>query len=84
MRCATITLTLLVAAWAGAAEVPEYAALHKKAAASRPAETDFLWQQIPWHIEATAALKAARDEKRAMLVWLAGGRDRDGSPLERC
>ena len=30
------------------------------------------------------ALKEAKAENRPLLVWLAGGRDRDGSPLERC
>ena len=67
-----------------AAEVPEHAALLKQAAAIRPPAADFAWQQIPWHTDAAEALKEARAEKRPLLVWLAGGRDRDGSPLERC
>lgn len=58
--------------------------LLKKAAAVRPAAADFAWQQIPWHSEAAAALKEAKAENRPLFVWLAGGRDRDGSPLERC
>jgi len=69
---------------ASAADVPEYEALLKKAAAIRPPAADFAWQQIPWHIDAAAALKEAKAENRPLLVWLAGGRDRDGSPLERC
>ena len=67
-----------------AAEPTERADLLKKAAAIRPATVDFAWQQIPWHTEATPALKEAKAEGRPLFVWLAGGRDRDGSPLERC
>ena len=67
-----------------AQEVPEREALLKKALAIRPPAADFAWQQIPWHTDGAEALKEARAEKRPLLVWLAGGRDRDGSPLERC
>jgi hypothetical protein len=67
-----------------AADVPELAALQKKAAAIRPAAADFAWQQIPWHTEPGPALSEAKAEGRPLFVWLAGGRDRDGSPLERC
>jgi hypothetical protein len=66
------------------ADSPERTKLLKKADALRPAPADFAWQQIPWHIDPTTALKEAKDEQRPLLVWLAGGRDRDGSPLERC
>ena len=66
------------------ADSPERTKLLKKAEALRPAPADFAWQQIPWHIDPTTALKEAKDEQRPLLVWLAGGRDRDGSPLERC
>ncbi len=75
---------LLVGSSLGAADIPERDALLKKAEAIRPPAADFAWQQIPWHIDAAEALKEARAEKRPLLVWLAGGRDRDGSPLERC
>lgn len=63
---------------------PELAALLKKAAVVRPSGRDFAWREIPWHDDPSVALKEARDEKRPLLVWLAGGRDRDGTPLERC
>ena len=69
---------------AHAQDVPEHDALLKKALAIRPPAADFAWQQIPWHTDGAEALKEARAEKRPLLVWLAGGRDRDGSPLERC
>jgi hypothetical protein len=82
----TTAFTLLVCASAVRADepVPEVAALLKKAAPYRPATSELAWRQIPWHADPAAALKQARDEKRPLLVWLAGGRDRDGTPLERC
>ena len=64
--------------------VPELDALLKKAAGYRPAAHDLTWRQIPWHVDPAAALQQAKDEHRPLLVWLAGGRDRDGTPLERC
>jgi hypothetical protein len=64
--------------------VPEREDLLRQAASVRPHAAGFRWRQIPWHVEAADALKQARDENRPLLVWLAGGRDRDGSPLERC
>ena len=67
-----------------AADIPERDALLRQAEAIRPHASGFRWQQIPWQTEAADALKLARDENRPLFVWLAGGRDRDGSPLERC
>jgi hypothetical protein len=64
--------------------VPERLDLLRQAAAVRPHESGFHWQQIPWLVEPAEALKQAKTENRPLLVWLAGGRDRDGSPLERC
>ena len=75
---------LFLPALASGAEPTERADLLKKAAVIRPAAVDFAWQQIPWHTEAASALKEAKAEDRPLFVWLAGGRDRDGSPLERC
>jgi hypothetical protein len=63
---------------------PELAAVLKRAAEFRPYQSDFAWREIPWHDDPAAALNEARAEKRPLLVWLAGGRDRDGTPLERC
>ncbi len=83
-RLVLTALFAFVAASVQSAEIPEREALLKKAAAIRPPATDFVWQQIPWHTDAADALKEARAESRPLLVWLAGGRDRDGSPLERC
>jgi len=77
-------LVALVAVAGHAADPPELTALQKKAAAIRPAATEFVWQQIPWHTEAGTAIQEAKTENRPLFVWLAGGRDRHGSPLERC
>jgi hypothetical protein len=85
MRRLLLLAVLLCPAVAPAADDPvERTDLLKKAAAVRPAAADFAWQQIPWHTEAATALKEAKAENRPLFVWLAGGRDRDGSPLERC
>jgi hypothetical protein len=85
MRRLLLLALLLFPAVALAADDPaERTDLLKKAAAVRPAPADFAWQQIPWHTEAATALKEAKAENRPLFVWLAGGRDRDGSPLERC
>jgi hypothetical protein len=79
-------LSLLTVPTAARADdpVPELTSMLRKAAAFRPGNQDFVWREIPWYTDATAALKQAREEKRPLFVWLAGGRDRDGSPLERC
>ena len=61
---------------------PEFARLERQAV--RPPAAQFRWQEVPWHTDAATALSEARAEKRPLLVWLAGGRDRDGTPLERC
>jgi hypothetical protein len=78
-------MSVLLLAFALAADpVPERDALLRTAAGHRPHAADFRWQQVPWLTDPAEALKAARAENRPLLVWLAGGRDRDGSPLERC
>ena len=76
-----MTPLLLTLAFA-AAPSPEFAALERQAV--RPAQAAFRWQEIPWFTDAEAALTTARRENRPLFVWLAGGRDRDGTPLERC
>ena len=81
-RPALIALVLIPSV-TSAAE-PELAALLQKAEAHRPAARDLVWRGIPWEIDPAAALTAAKDEGRPLFVWMAGGRKRDGSPLERC
>jgi hypothetical protein len=63
---------------------PEVIDILKKAANYRPYAQDYVWRKIPWYTDPSQALKQAREEKRPLFVWLAGGRDRDGTPLERC
>ena len=79
-----LSLPLSLSLAPAADPVPERAELLRRAAAVRPNATDFRWQQIPWHTDPAEALAQARQEGRPLFVWLAGGRDRDGSPLERC
>ena len=81
---ALLVLAALASTARPADPAPELAALLRKAAPYRPGAHDLVWRQIPWSIDPTAARKQARDEGRPLFVWLAGGRDRDGSPLERC
>jgi len=83
-RAFTLLAIALVSAACAAEPVPELAELLKKAAPYRPGNGDLHWREIPWYDDPAAALKQARDEKRPLFVWVAGGRDRDGTPLERC
>lgn len=87
---------LLAAAWLCAigvlpmaAESPEisdpaWQALERRAAALRPAADEVKWQQLPWIVDANEAIQIAKSEKRPIFFWAAGGRGRDGLPLERC
>ena len=56
----------------------------RQAAEFRPGAGNFRWQTIPWVVDPAEALRQAKAENRPLFVWLAGGRDRDGTPLERC
>jgi hypothetical protein len=59
-------------------------ALERQAAPLRPTAADLRYQQIPWLTDPAEALRLARSERRPLFLWAAGGRDRDGIPLERC
>ena len=84
-RIATlIVLASLSGIAPGVEPVPELDVLIAKSAPYRPGAHDLVWRQIPWHVDPAAALRQAENEHRPLLVWLAGGRDRDGTPLERC
>jgi hypothetical protein len=37
------------------------------------------WRDIPWYSDANEGLKAAREEKRPMFLWVSGD-----DPLVRC
>lgn len=80
----TPTLALTLSLPAADPGVPERDALLRQAAEFRPGAGNFRWQTIPWVVDPSEALRQARAETRPLFVWLAGGRDRDGTPLERC
>jgi len=67
---------------------PDYSRLDVPAqrliAAVKPTPTELRWQQVPWEIDLQEAIDMARKEKRPIFFWAAGGRNRDGVPLERC
>ena len=50
----------------------------------KPTPAELRWQQIPWELDLQEAIDLARKEKRPIFFWAAGGRGRDGVPLERC
>jgi hypothetical protein len=61
-----------------------FQALERRAAPLRPSAADLRYQQIPWVADPAEALRQARAERRPLFLWAAGGRGRDGTPLERC
>src|SRR5262249_13655503 len=67
---------------------PEYSHLDVPAqrliAAVKRTPAELRWQQVPWEIDLQEAIDMARKEKRPIFFWAAGGRNRDGVPLERC
>ena len=77
-------MSLLLLFLLAADPIAERASMVRQADAVRPNMTDFRWQQIPWFTDGDDALTQAKLENRPLFVWLAGGRDRDGTPLERC
>jgi hypothetical protein len=63
---------------------PAWDELEKRAAALRPAPDEVRWQRLPWVVEPNEAIALAKAEHRPIFFWAAGGRGRDGLPLERC
>jgi len=63
---------------------PAWDELEKRAAAIRPAPDEVRWQRLPWVVEPNEAIALAKAEHRPIFFWAAGGRGRDGLPLERC
>lgn len=89
MRAVIGTSLLLLNAAALPAQPPEgggapWEALERRAAAIRPAANEVRWQQLPWIVEPKEAIAEAKAEHRPIFFWAAGGRGRDGLPLERC
>jgi hypothetical protein len=60
------------------------AELQRKMNLIQPLSQELNWQRLPWVTSPDEALQQARDENRPILLWVAGGRQRDGTPLERC
>ena len=58
--------------------------LKRLASVVKPTAEELRWQEIPWELDLAGALEKARAEKRPIFFWAAGGRKRDGLPLERC
>jgi hypothetical protein len=63
---------------------PAWDELERRAAMVRPAANEVRWQRLPWIVDPDEAIAAARTEHRPIFFWAAGGRGRDGLPLERC
>ena len=63
---------------------PAWDELERRAATIRPAADEVRWQRLPWVVEPNEAIAAAKAEHRPIFFWAAGGRGRDGLPLERC
>ena len=55
-----------------------------KITAVKPTQAELRWQQVPWELDLHEAIDLAKKEKRPIFLWAAGGRNRDGVPLERC
>jgi hypothetical protein len=83
MKSLTIAICLaglftLVAA-AGDPTSAERDALYRMAKLVRLDESVMRWREIPWYTDAIAGLKAARTEKRPVLLFVTGD-----DPLGRC
>ena len=78
----------LMAAWPGSSQAQPNSLLdvpaQRLAAAVKPTPAELRWQQIPWELDLQEAVQMAKKEKRPIFFWAAGGRNRDGVPLERC
>ncbi len=72
-------LALTAFATAGDPLVSEAKALKDMAKLIRQDESQLRWRDIPWYTDAVDGLKAARAEKRPVLLWVTGD-----DPLGRC
>jgi hypothetical protein len=76
-----LTAFLALAAFANAGDplAHETQALKDMAKLVRQDEARLRWRDIPWYTDAADGLKAARAEKRPVLLWVTGD-----DPLGRC
>jgi hypothetical protein len=58
--------------------------LRRQAEFIKPTAAEVRFQQIPWELDLHEAIRLAKKEQRPLFFWAAGGRERDGVPLERC
>ncbi len=72
-------LTLTAAGGAGDPLTAETDALYAMAKLVRLDDAVLRWRDIPWYTDATEGLKAARQEKRPMFLYVSGD-----EPLGRC
>ena len=78
-RVLMIAVTMVLIPVLAGATPPEIVQLENWAARIRPKASEVKWQQIPWQTDLVAAIAAAREERRPILVWASGD-----EPLERC
>ena len=67
------TFSLLLPAWALAAELPS---LDDRIAAVLPKPSEERWLQIPWRLDFAAARAEANDAAKPLFLWMM-----DGHPL---
>jgi hypothetical protein len=75
-------LALAGGAGAGAGADPhsfDLQTLKAKAVLVKQDDTLLRWREIPWYTDAVEGIKAARSEKRPLLLWVTGD-----DPLGRC
>jgi hypothetical protein len=80
MKHLTTCLALALASPALAGDVDRLPDWHAQAyGLIKPAASELRWRTIPWETDLSMAVKAAKAEKRPLLVWSSGD-----DPLERC
>lgn len=77
MKSKALIAAALVIGWRPGAFAAE--GVFAEIEALRPRAAEERWKQIPWVSDVAEAVKAARREHRAILLWVS----RD-DPLERC
>lgn len=80
MRLRLVSLGLLITLTALAADADRLEPKWKKIHAAVIAEAaDLKWRDIPWLLDLDEGVKQAKEEKRPLMLWVAGD-----DPLDRC
>ena len=58
---------------------PTVEEIAQRASVIRPTSAELKWQRIPWLTDLAHGQRAAREERRPILLWVTGD-----DPLERC